>query len=184
MRGALVRGVDEFAELVAVDDARLAARSNRVHENGFPKSDSARRRDRCARKNAPHREPRDAKNRQPAESPHHLPIASWMAGLRHLHLTTSSHQRAQLSGGCRVRVEAKLARPEVSADALLAKPADELGDDFVAPEGGHQVDALDEMPGLRQQLARLREALGDAVFPGLAHAVAKRLRHYNARNLV
>jgi len=38
---------------------------------------------------------------------------------------------------------------------LLTKPANELGDDFVATEGRHQVDALDEMPGLGEELARL-----------------------------
>src|ERR1700694_1747156 len=72
----------------------------------------------------------------------------------------------------------------LGADALVAQPADQLGDDFIASEGRHQVDALDEGPGVVEELARLLQALGDSVFTGFAHALAKRLRDDDTGDLV
>src|SRR6266851_5680016 len=70
------------------------------------------------------------------------------------------------------------------ADALVAQPADQLGDHLIAPEGWHQVDALDQVPGIGEELARLRKSLRDAVLAGCSHAVAKLLRDDDAGDLV
>src|SRR4029077_11989132 len=70
------------------------------------------------------------------------------------------------------------------ADALVAEPANQLGDDFVAAEGRHQIDALHQVSGVVQQLARLRKPLGNAVFACRSHAVAKLLRDHDAGDLV
>src|SRR5712691_3671723 len=68
--------------------------------------------------------------------------------------------------------------------ALVAEPANELGDDFVAAEGRHQVDALDEVLGVGEELAGLVQTLGNAVFASLSHAVAKLLWDHDAGDLM
>src|SRR5207253_7791050 len=70
-------------------------------------------------------------------------------------------------------------RPGPGRHPLLAKPADQLGDDLVAAKGRHQVDALEQVARIAEQLARLVKTSRDAGRPsrGIRLWYRERTRH-------